>query len=174
MPSVGDVLENTVTRERFTIVALDEERYEMDFTMFPGGFVPTLHTHPNQHERFRVLSGRPLFTVSGKKHQASAGEEIVVPPKTPHVFRNPTDEDAHLLIEYRPPFRTPELFATLAALAKTGKLGKRGLPRNPLLGAMFAHEFRNEIRGAGLFALTNPFVAPLAGLGRMLGLRLPV
>lgn len=174
MPKVGDVVSNPVTKDRLTIVALDDERYEMDFTMFPGGFVPTLHTHPHQQETFRIISGRPLFTVLGSKREAVAGEEIVVPPNTPHVFRNPTDTDASLAIEFRPPLRTPELFVTLAALAKDGKLARNGLPRNPLLGAIFVHEFRNEVRGAGLFALTNPFVAALAALGRLLGVRLPL
>jgi mannose-6-phosphate isomerase-like protein (cupin superfamily) len=173
MARIGQVVDNPVTKDSLTIVAMDDERFEMDFTMFPGGFIPTLHTHPNQQERFRIVAGRPLFTVSRRKHRAAPGEEIVVPPRTAHKFRNPTGEDVLVNVEFRPALRTAELFVTLGALAQTGKLNKRGIPRNPILGAMFVHEFRNEVRGAGLLALTTPFVAPLAALGRLLGLRLP-
>jgi mannose-6-phosphate isomerase-like protein (cupin superfamily) len=173
MPKPGDVVENPVTKDRLTFVAIDEDRMEMDFTMFPGGFIPSLHTHPNQTETFRIISGRPLFTVNGRQHEASPGEEIVVEPGTPHIFRNPTDEDAHLRIEFRPALRTAELFVTLGALARQGKLAKGGLPRNPFLGAIFAHEFRNEARAAGAMALANPLVGPAAAIGRRLGLRLP-
>ncbi len=173
MARVGDVVENPVTKDRLTIVAVGPDRFEMDFTMFPGGFVPTLHTHPNQTERFRLISGRPVFKVAGRTHQPSPGEDIVVEPGTPHVFRNPTNENAHLNILFTPALRTADLFVTLAALARDGKLSKRGIPRNPLLGAMFVHQFRNEIRSAGLLAAANVFVRPLATLGRLFGLRLP-
>jgi mannose-6-phosphate isomerase-like protein (cupin superfamily) len=174
MPHVGQVVDNRVTKDSLTILANDDDRFEMDFTMFPGGFIPTLHTHPNQQERFRIVAGRPLFTVRRRKHEASPGEEIVVPPGTPHKFRNPTEEYVNINVEFRPALRTAEVFVTLGALARDGKLTKRGIPRNLILGAMFVHEFRHEIRSAGLLAVAKPFVAPMAALGRLLGLRLPV
>ncbi|HYZ91030.1 MAG TPA: cupin domain-containing protein [Actinomycetota bacterium] len=173
MAHVGQVVDNPVTKDTLTIVAMGDDRFEMDFTMYPGGFIPTLHTHPNQQERFRIVAGRPLFSVARRKHRASPGETIVVPPRTAHKFRNDTGEDVRINVEFTPALRTAELFVVLGTLAQTGKLTKRGIPRNPLLGAMFVHEFRNEIRSAGMLAITNAFVAPMAALGRLFGLRLP-
>lgn len=173
MPHVGQVVENPVTKDTLTILANEPDRFEMDFTMFPGGFIPTLHTHPNQQERFRIVAGRPLFTVGRRKREAAPGDEIVVPPGTAHKFRNPTNDDVNINVEFRPALRTAEVFVTLGAFANDGKLSKRGIPRNPLLGAMFVHEFRKEIRSAGILGFANAFVAPMAALGRLFGLRLP-
>jgi quercetin dioxygenase-like cupin family protein len=173
VPKVGDVVENPVNRDRLTIVTNDDELYAMDYTMFPGGFISTLHTHPNQEERFKVISGRPRFTVARKVHDASPGEELAVPPGTPHLFHNPTDEDVHMLVEFRPALRTAELFATLGAIAVAGGLNKRGIPRNLLLGALFAYEFRNEVRAAGLMRPVNAIAVPFARVARRLGIRLP-
>jgi quercetin dioxygenase-like cupin family protein len=174
----GDVVDNPVTRESIRFVATgvetDGERIEMELTMFAGGFVPVLHVHPQQVETFNVLAGRPRFTVSGVTRDASPGEELVVQPGTPHIFCNPTGEDVRIGIEFRPALRTDQLFVTLAALANTGKLNRRGIPRNPLVGALFAHVYRNELRPASpLLRLANAFAAPGARLAKAFGLRLP-
>ncbi len=173
MPKPGDVVENQVAKDRLTFTTITDDLLAMDYTMFPGGFIATMHTHPNQEERFQVLSGNPRFTVAGKVHDASPGDVLAVPAGTPHVFRNPTNEDTRMNVEFRPGLRTAELFTTLGVIAREGKLNRRGIPRNLLLGALFAHEFRNEVQQAGFLRPANVLAGPAAALARLLGLRRP-
>ncbi len=177
MARAGEVIEDPVTKQRITFLQTREdtggELLQMDFFMWPGGFVPTLHIHPNQEERFIILAGRPRFTMNGAESDAEAGETVSVPPRTPHVFRNPTDEDVHITIEFRPALRTEEMFEVLYALGRNGKLAGNGLPRNPIVAAMFAREFRSETQAAGAFLrLAAALGTPLAALGRLLGMKL--
>jgi hypothetical protein len=76
-------------------------------------------------------------------------------------------------IEFRPALRTAELFATLGAIAVAGGLNKRGIPRNLLLGALFVHEFRDEVRAAGVLRPLNAVAVPFARVARSLGMKLP-
>ena len=54
--------------------------------MAPGDG-PRLHRHPYE-EVFVVLEGDAEFTAGDAKVKATAGESIVVPPDTPHLFVN--------------------------------------------------------------------------------------
>ncbi len=177
MARAGDVIEDPVTKQRIRFLKTREdtggELLQMDFVMWPGGFVPTLHIHPNQEERFVILAGRPHFTMNGSESDAEAGDTVNVPPRTPHVFRNPTNEDVHITIEFRPALQTEEMFEVLYAMGRNGKLAKNGLPRNPIVAAMFARDFRNETQAAGaLLRFAAALSTPLAALGRLLGTKL--
>ena len=177
MARAGDLIEDPVTSQRIMFLKTREdtrgELLQMDFVMWPGGFVPTLHVHPSQEERFIIHSGRPRFSVAGKETDGAPGETISVPPGVPHVFKNPTQDDVHLTIEFRPALRTEELFEVLYAMGRDGKLARNGLPRNPIVAAMFAREFRNETQAAGAFLrFASMLGAPVAALGKLLGMRL--
>ncbi len=177
MARTGEVISDPVTKQRITFLQTREdtggEFLQMDFVMWPGGFVPTLHVHPSQEERFIIHSGTPHFTVSGKESDGSPGETISVPPGVPHVFKNPTAEDAHLTIELRPALRSEEMFEVLYGLGRDGKLARNGLPRNPIVAAMFAREFRSETQAAGAFLrFAAALSAPVAALGKLLGVKL--
>jgi quercetin dioxygenase-like cupin family protein len=54
--------------------------------MAPGDG-PRLHRHPYE-EVFVVLEGNAEFTAGDERVSATAGESIVVPPDTPHLFVN--------------------------------------------------------------------------------------
>jgi quercetin dioxygenase-like cupin family protein len=172
---VGDVLENPVTGERivFRKTAADTagELLQIDVFFRPGGFVAAPHVHPRQEERFEVRSGRPWFRVAGVEGRASPGDVIVVPSGTPHTWRNDTDEETHVLVEFRPALRTELFFETLIGLARAGKLNRRGWP-NPLRAAVLAQEYRDEVVGAWPPLLVQRLVcALLAPVGRLLGYR---
>jgi mannose-6-phosphate isomerase-like protein (cupin superfamily) len=51
----------------------------------PPGSGPGLHRHPYE-ETFIVQGGRASFTVGGETIEATAGEIVVVPARTPHKF----------------------------------------------------------------------------------------
>ncbi|NMH79354.1 cupin domain-containing protein [Pseudonocardia xinjiangensis] len=51
------------------------------------GAGPALHQHPYD-ETFVMHGGEAEFTVAGQVLVATAGQVVVVPPQTPHKFRN--------------------------------------------------------------------------------------
>jgi quercetin dioxygenase-like cupin family protein len=53
----------------------------------PPGGGPRLHRHPYA-EIFIVLEGQSTFTVGEETHEGAAGQVVIVPPNTPHKFRN--------------------------------------------------------------------------------------
>ncbi|MCU1222093.1 MAG: cupin protein [Edaphobacter sp.] len=65
------------------------------------GFGPPLHRH-SETEIFRVLEGRYLFEVDGKRFEAGTGEVISVPGGVAHTFVNITDKPAHQLVIMQP------------------------------------------------------------------------
>jgi len=157
------MITNPITGESASF-SLRDGALEMDFHMKPGGFVPYAHVHPNQEERFKILAGRPRFLVGRGWVDASPGEELVVPPKTKHAFHNPTDEDVHLTITLTPALRTEEMFRSLFALATEGRFTRRMFPKNPLMGALFAREFRHEARSASVFLRTLDVFSPVGAV----------
>jgi mannose-6-phosphate isomerase-like protein (cupin superfamily) len=168
-----DTLTNPVTGEQIRFVGDSTDRLEMDFTLRPGGFVPVVHVHPNQEERFDVLAGRPQFRVGRNKRVAQAGESVTVPPRVPHVLANPGADEVRVRITFTPALRTREMFEVITALANTGKMSRRGIPRNPFLGALLAREFRNEAVPGGIWRIPNAFASVGAAIARAFGLRLP-
>ncbi len=174
MAKAGDILEHPVTGERITFrkTAKDTggELLQADMTMKPHGFVAAEHVHPFQEERFEILSGSVTFRTNGVRRVIQAGEITVVPPRTPHVWWNDSDEVARVLVEVRPALRFEEFFETFFGLAQAGKVDKKtGLP-NPLLLALVMREFEKEI-----YLAQPPVVAQrilfgfLASLGRLRG-----
>ena len=53
----------------------------------PPGAGPRLHRHPYA-EILIVLEGHVTFTVGGQTLECAAGQTVIVPPNTPHAFRN--------------------------------------------------------------------------------------
>jgi quercetin dioxygenase-like cupin family protein len=151
MAHVGQTLENPITRERLTFLeTADETKGELlriELVFAPGGFVPAIHSHPQQEERIEVVSGTPSFWIAGDRHTAQAGEIVVVPPGTPHTWRNDGNGESRAVVELRPALRMEAVFESLAALAAQGKLDRRGFP-SPLQGAVIAREFKDELAPA--------------------------
>src|SRR5919106_6254747 len=183
MARSGVTIENPVTRERLTFLATRQEtngellRFEHIFG--PGGFVPAAHLHPQQEERFEVLSGSPRFRIGDEEWAAGPWETLVVPPGIPHTWWNAGENETRVIVEVRPALRTELIFETHYGLARDGKLNKRALP-NPLFAAVLAQEFEDEVRVAPqkeilLSRLPAPVIAilltALAPLGRLLGYR---
>lgn len=169
MAKAGDILEHPVTGEKiiFRKTAKDTggELMQADIIMRPHGFVAAEHVHPLQEERFEVLSGSVKLRVNGAKRELHAGEITVVPPRTPHVWWNDSDQEAHVLVDVRPALRFDEFFETFFGLAQAGKVDKKtGLP-NLFVMALVLREFEKEIY------LAQP---PLAVQRILFGLLAPV
>jgi 3-oxoacyl-[acyl-carrier protein] reductase len=88
----GEQLENPVTGEVLifheTAAQTGGELVRVETIVRPDGFVAAAHVHPAQTERFDVLAGTVDFTVGRETVRAHEGDRIVVPPGTPHRFRN--------------------------------------------------------------------------------------
>ncbi|MGH2740488.1 MAG: cupin domain-containing protein [Actinomycetota bacterium] len=177
MAHAGQELDNPVTGERIifreTSADTGGELFRFELFMKPGGFVPAEHLHPNQEERFEVISGRPRFSLAGDVRDAGDGDVLVAPPDMEHVFWNPGAESAHLIIELRPALASERLFETIWGLASEGKLASNGLPRNPFQLAVIGEEFREEVRPVGPVLRALDLLTPAAAsVGRLLGYRI--
>jgi quercetin dioxygenase-like cupin family protein len=157
MAHAGQILENPISGEKiiFRQTAADTERELLAFELVlaPGGGVPGAHVHPEQEERFEVVSGTMAFRVGLKRIVAGPGEAVVVPAGRMHRFENAGDEAAHVLVEVRPALEMERLFETVVSLAGEGRCMRSGMPK-PLDLALFVREFRREVRA--------PFPPPLA------------
>ena len=171
--SDGDSLANG-RGERLTFVSLptDPERDPLvvEVAYRPGGAPPD-HRHPEQHERFEVLSGALEVTIAGASRQRNAGAVFEVAPATVHTMRAVGD-DTRVRWTITPALGTERFFRSTWALdAAAGGRGRSDLLRL----AQVLHAHRREFR---LARPGEPFqgvlVGFLAGIGRLLGRRLEV
>ena len=177
MAKAGDKLVNSVTGLRTvfrkTARDTDGESLQVDWIGDPGWTTGPDHVHPRQEERFEVLSGRLGLRVDGVERIYGAGEVILAAPSSAHAAWNAgSDDEVHVLVDFRPALRTESAFETLAGLARDGKTNRAGAPRNPLLLALVLHHFEEEI-----YFVRPPLAAQrvifglLARVARLLGYR---
>jgi quercetin dioxygenase-like cupin family protein len=113
-------------------------------TINAPGFGPPLHRHP-EVEIFRVLSGRYLFEVDGRRFFAETGDVVSVPGGAAHAFINVTSQPAQQTITIVPAFDAVAFFTGL------GELMKDGVPDKDALNA-FGRLWRMEFLGPPLSA----------------------
>jgi quercetin dioxygenase-like cupin family protein len=167
-----------LTGQRFRALKTGDETggqpLQTELWLASGGYIPA-HVHPQQNERFELLSGQLRFTIGDQERVADVGDVIVVPAGTPQRASNESAEEAHLLIEVRPALDLQQALETLAALARSGRFTRRFIPRTPaalLQLSVVADGYRDTV------CVTSPPLAaqrlllpPLAALGRRLGYR---
>ena len=171
MITPGTTLENPVTGERFTFThtaaSTDGELLAFDFALRPGGAVPIPHVHPIQTERFEVTEGRMKFRVGFRTVIAGPGDVIEVEPGVMHSFANAGDTEAKLRVEVRPALQMEQMFAEVVAMARAGRMTKRGLPRNPLDLAVLARTYDLEAHAPLLsVGVQRALLAPLVAWAR--------
>jgi mannose-6-phosphate isomerase-like protein (cupin superfamily) len=171
----GESIENPVTGERLvfrtTTAESGGELLAFDLFVRADGFLVGEHVHLGQEERLELVSGRMYLRVGGEERVLGRGDSALVPSGVRHFWRNEGGQELHALVELRPALRTELLFELGCRLALAGRLNRRGIPKNPLLAAVIAAEFEQEIRAAGAFGALIALLRPLAALGRLLGYR---
>lgn len=129
-------LTNPVTGERivFDESASTTERLVWDEVRPANIEPPPVHYHPDTEERFEVHEGLLVVEVDGQTHQLGPGEEIVIPPSTPHVSYTKA-KSARFSREVTPPGQWRELLtARFAAVHAVGEpSGITGLLQTVLL-----------------------------------------
>jgi len=173
MITPGQTLENPVTGERFTFThtaaSTGGERLAFELGLRPGGGVPISHVHPVQTERFEVVDGRMRFRVGMRTVVAGAGEVVEVAPGVRHGFANAGEGEARVRVEVRPALAMEEMFADVVAMARAGRMTRRGLPRSLLDLALLARTYDQEAHAPFLSVRVQRFLlAPLVFAARRL------
>lgn len=129
------------------------------------------HIHPFQENSFKITSGNCIFRIDGKEQVVGPGQSISIPANVPHYFWNAGDTVAHYIQEFRPALKIDRFFETFFALARDGKLDKKGIP-NFFHVSIIGLAHKDEIR------LTNPpwalqyiIYKILAPFGKLMGYR---
>ena len=88
-------------------------------TINAPGFGPPRHRH-NEAEVFRVLEGRYLYEVDGRRFHADVGDLVSVPGGAEHGFVNVADQPARQLVMILPGLDAAGFFTELAGVMKDG------------------------------------------------------
>lgn len=177
MARAGETIENPITGERvvFRKTAQDTngELLECDLFVKPDGFVAVEHLHPRQEERFRIVVGRMRFMLDGEERFYEAGDVVVIPPGTRHQWWNPSNQELHAIMEFRPALQFESFLQTVFGLARDGKTNATGGPRNLLQAAvLFSDRFVDHLYLARpAVPLQKILFTVLAPLGRAFGYR---
>lgn len=132
MASAGDTIENPRSGERIefhvTGAESDGKYFKGRILLAPNGVGPPEHVHAVIEERFHVVTGRLSPRVAGSQGTYGPGEEIVVPPGTPHRWWNDTAEAVELDFHISPALPLDRFLESVFALAHLGLTDPKGLP----------------------------------------------
>jgi mannose-6-phosphate isomerase-like protein (cupin superfamily) len=167
----GSTLENPVTGERFTFTDTAATTagalLGFELALRAGGAVPIPHVHPIQSERFEVVAGRMRFRVGTRTVLAGPGDVVDVAPGTIHGFANAGGEEARVRVEVRPALAMEDMLVRVVALARAGRMTRRGMPRNLLDLAVLARTYDQDAHAPLLtVGVQRLLLAPLVLLAR--------
>ncbi len=122
---------------------------------------PPLHYHKAFIEKFEALEGDLHLKIGKKTKVLKPGELLVVHPRTPHKFYNPTNDRVKFKVTLEPGHSGMENFIKiLYSLAADGLTDKKGNPKK------FSHLasilVMSDTNGSGLLTLLSPFIRIVA------------
>jgi mannose-6-phosphate isomerase-like protein (cupin superfamily) len=139
MAKPGDVIDVPELGVRVVFLATSESTdgayTEVDVIGTPKGFITVGHVHVGVTEHHTVLEGSMRVKLDGRTHVLGPGEEITIPPDTPHTQRPGSKERGRIRIRLTPSARSDEFFERLAQL----EYNRFGFPK-PRSGAKFVRE----------------------------------
>jgi mannose-6-phosphate isomerase-like protein (cupin superfamily) len=173
MIKAGDTIINIRTGQRMTFLQTWLETNGMFLQIECESPVSNtrehLHLHPYQENRFQIVSGELTFSIDGTIHKASEGTTLSVPKNVLHEFWNEGNVSAVYIQEFFPALKIDQLFETFFALARDGKLNKKGKP-NIFRASVIMLHFQNELRLAQYnWTLQKIVFTLLAPIGKLLG-----
>ena len=117
-------------------------------TINAPGKGPPRHRH-REAEIFRVLEGRYLYEMDGRRFFAETGDVISIPGGAEHGFVNVTDKPARQYILIAPALDASAFFTELAEVMRNGAPDKTALKR-------FGAKWRVEFLGPPLTLADQP------------------
>lgn len=148
----------------------DDGALRFDYSAPPGANIPE-HVHSVQEESFEVVSGKLGLRVGGQELTLTPGQSATGPPRVPHAWWNPSnEEEARFLVSIRPGLEAEIVFETVIGLMREGKtIGP--VPKNPLQLAVLAREIASWTILTPVEKVLFAPVEALAFVGRILGYR---
>lgn len=143
MISSGLTIDNPVIQSRIIVLKGDAETNGLGWLLEVHrpphtGLDIAEHLHLTWKETFEIISGTAHYKLNGVEGIAKAGEQIVVLPRQPHIHPWNAGE-AEMVYRHHTEFDQPNaqavqdgvgVLATLAGLAREGKVNQRGQPKN--------------------------------------------
>jgi mannose-6-phosphate isomerase-like protein (cupin superfamily) len=86
---------------------------EIEWQLLPNADGTPLHVHPKASESYKVLEGQLEVNINGTWRPLQQGEELTVPPGTPHTFRNPLNSITRVYNIHTPAMHFGEYFEGL-------------------------------------------------------------
>jgi quercetin dioxygenase-like cupin family protein len=148
MARSGDTIVNPIMGAKIVFRQTAEETkselLQFEFFLQPNRVVMGFdHVHPQMQESFQVISGSVRGRLAGQEREVAAGESVVAPPGTPHVWWNGGADEAHLLVEFRPALQMEGLLETAFALShQQGTTDAHGIP-TMMYRALMTQKFGN-------------------------------
>jgi quercetin dioxygenase-like cupin family protein len=145
MITAGFETTDPISKTRLVVVKGAEETAGRGWVIelhCPEGAGPWVaaHVHRTWTETFEILQGTASYRLGTEVHTLRAGESVVMPPGVPHV--HPWNTGSGVMVHRQTndfggfdPDAVHEVlgtFATINGLAREGRVGKKGLPKNPL------------------------------------------
>jgi mannose-6-phosphate isomerase-like protein (cupin superfamily) len=164
----SELVEDPVLRQRYRF-ARDGDILRVEVWAEPGSAVPD-HFHPRLEERWEVVEGEVTFRVAGDERPAGPGDRLVAPVGVRHSFENTGSKPSYLRVEVEPPLMLQEFLEEAAALNRTGKFTRGGIPKG--LGALLqGADFTERYRDTAVLTFPPPALQrilfpPLARLAR--------
>jgi quercetin dioxygenase-like cupin family protein/uncharacterized protein YndB with AHSA1/START domain len=129
---------------------------EVDVVGRPKGFIRVSHVHVGVTEHHTVVAGSMRVKVHGKVHVLVAGDEITIPPDTPHYQLPAGKDEGRVRIRLTPSARSDEFFERLAEL----DYNRFGFPK-PASAAKFVRELGADGHAAHPSLKTQQRIAAL-------------
>jgi len=178
MASKGQTIENPVTGQRLTFLALGratgDELFRAEGLFPPGGFAGVEHIHPHQDEHFAVKVGRAAFRVNGEEVVLSAGETLDVPAGAKHTFWNAGDDEMRVVFEFRPaPMSTGRFYELYFGFAQEGRVNAKAMPGLLDLATVWAETSKHAVLARPPAWLQHALLRTLAPVARAAGRKPP-
>jgi quercetin dioxygenase-like cupin family protein/uncharacterized protein YndB with AHSA1/START domain len=139
MAKPGDVIDVPELGVRVVFLATSESTdgayTEVDVIGRAKGFITVSHVHVGVTEHHTVLEGSMKVKLHGKVHLLGPGDEITIPPDTPHFQKPGKEARGRIRIRLTPSARSDEFFERLAEL----DYNRFGFPK-PRSAAAFVRE----------------------------------
>jgi len=129
---------------------------------------PPIHSHPEQEEHFRIVSGQLEVYKKDTWLTLKAGDEVIIPKQTAHTYRSRHTEDCIFEYKLTPNRHFSEMMQTFERLQNAGKLKGKDLSSIIYLSLIFK-KYKKEVKSV---VPPDFVISVMAGLGKVFGFKI--